>query len=119
MSSSVPISAQESGLVSQISISAEGKLSAQALQLTNGDISNSGEELFIVGDSGDIWLIPTENPKEGIKVANSYGEDLYDVSWHPGGQSAFMVGDNGTLLRYTNGVIERPIEHVTLYGESM
>ena len=119
MLSSVSISAEESGLVSQISISAEGKLSNQALQLTNGDISNSGEELFIVGESGEIWLIPTDNPKDGIKITNSYDEDLYDVSWHPGGQSAFMVGDNGTLLRYTNGAIERPIEHVTLYGESM
>jgi len=113
------ISAEESGLVSQIEVSAEGKLSNQALKLTNWDMSNSEEELLMVGELGNIWLIPADNPKDGIKISNSFDEDLYDVSWHPGGQSAFIVGDNGTLLRYTNGAIEKPSEHVTLYGESM
>ncbi len=119
MVSSAPISADESGLESQIAISADGKLSPEALQLTNSDILDSNEQLLMVGVSGEIWSIPTDNPQEAIKVSNAYSEDLYDVSWHPGGQSALLVGDNGTLLRYTNGGIERPLEHVNLYGESM
>lgn len=117
--SSAPISAQESALESQIAISAEGRLSNQALKLTNSDMSNSGEELVMVGDAGDIWLIPTNNPKQSVNIENQYDEDLYDVSWHPSGNSVLMVGDNGTLLRYSNGELKRPLETITLYGESM
>ena len=117
--SSTPISAEESNLESQIEISANGRLSDQGLSLTNWDVSNSGEELFIVGDSGDIWQIPTNNPKDSVNLVNPYVEDLYDVSWHPSGNSVLMVGDNGTMLRYSNGELKRPLETVNLYGESM
>ncbi|MEE3135109.1 MAG: WD40 repeat domain-containing protein [Candidatus Thermoplasmatota archaeon] len=117
--SSKPISAEESNLESQIEISAEGRLSNQALELTNWDISNTGEELFMVGKSGDIWLIPTNNPKDAQNLENKYTANLYDVSWHPSGNSVLMVGDNGTLLRYSDGELKRPLETITLYGESM
>ena len=117
--SSKPISAEESNLESQIEISANGRLSNQALKLTNWDFSNSGEELFMIGESGDIWQIPTNNPKNAVNLENSYFEDLYDVSWHPSGNSVLMVGDNGTMLRYSNGELKRPLETVNLYGESM
>jgi hypothetical protein len=117
--SSTPISAQESALESQIAISAEGRLSTQALKLTNSDISNSGDELVMIGESGDIWLIPANNPKDSINLENQYDEDLYDVSWHPSDNSVLMVGDNGTVLRYSNGELKRPLETITLYGESM
>ena len=94
--SSTPISAEESNLESQIEISANGRLSNQALELTNWDFSNSGEELVMVVESGDIWLIPTNNPKDSLNLENQYGDDLYDVSWHPSDNSVIMVGENGT-----------------------
>ena len=44
---------------------------------------------------------------------------MFDVSWHPGGNSVLMVGDNGTVLRYSDGAIKKPLETVNLYGESI
>lgn len=117
--SSAPISAADSILESEIEISADGKLSNEALKLTDWDISNSGDELIMVGDSGDVWLIPTNNPENANLIQNPYDENLFDVSWHPGGNSVLMVGDNGTVLRYSDGEIKKPLETVNLYGESI
>ena len=117
--SSTPISAEDLNLESQIEISSDGRLSNDALKLTNGDVSNNNEELLIVGELGDIWLISTDNPKEFTHLENPYDEDLFDVSWHPSGNSVLMVGENGTLLRYSQGELKKPLETVNLFGESI
>ncbi len=117
--SSLPISAEDLNLESQIEISSEGRLSNEALKLTNWDISSDDEELLLVGESGDIWMVSTNDPKESINLDNPYEEDLFDVSWHPSGNSVLMVGENGTLLRYSQGELKKPLETVNLFGESI
>ena len=113
------ISAEQSNLVSQIAISSEGKILEEGLKLTNWDMSNDNDELFIVGETGSIWLVKSDNPKDSILIENTFSEDLFDVSWHPAGNSVLIVGENGTLLRYSEGELKKPLETVNLYGESI
>ncbi len=117
--SSIPVSSEESNLVSQIEISSDGKLSNSALKLTNWDKSDINDELLVVGESGNIWLVNSNDPSDSTIIENSYSEDLFDVSWHPAGNSVLIVGENGTLLRYSEGELKKPLETVNLYGESI
>lgn len=111
----------DSTMVSQIAIEDIGAITDAALLLKDGDSSPASGESLLVGADGDVLLVPHADPDAATRITNPHPADLYAVSWHPFGNSALLVGDDGTLLRYSTSdrSLEKPPESVNLYGESM
>ena len=70
----------ESSMVSQIEISDEGALFSEALMLTDGAQSPDGENVMLVGDNGDVWLVPASDATKGTRITNQYSVGLFAIS---------------------------------------
>ena len=103
---------------SQVDISATGSMELLNLNLNAGELSPDSNHVMVVGADGFTALLDADNPsKKSILNTNSIDE-LNDVSWHPLSQSALLVGDNGTVLKYSKegNNVTRPIENANLFG---
>ena len=68
------------------------------------DMRSSGDILLLVGADGYAHIIDAENPgerSEDIALSSGKDEEFNAVSWHPQGQTAFIVGENGMVMRLT------------------
>ena len=91
--------------VSTISLVAQFDLGIEALA-----VSPNGEDVLLVGVVGFAHYISATDPTIEVELYSDEGEDLNDVDWHPQGLTALIVGDDGTLVRYTRE--DHSITHV-------
>lgn len=88
-----------------VDISIERKLTSYDLGVNGGEISPDATKVLIYGEDGYAHLLSAENADDestDIRLENETENSLNAASWHPGGKSALIVGDDGTILRYNS-----------------
>ena len=91
--------------VTTISLIGQSDLGIEALA-----VSPNGEDVVIVGTVGFAHFISANDPTVEVELNSNEGDTLNDVDWHPQGLSALIVGDDGTMVRYTRD--DHSITHV-------
>ena len=91
--------------VSTISLIGQYDLGIEAVS-----VSPNGEDALLVGAVGFAHFISATDPTVEVELNSNDAEDLTDVDWHPQGLTALIVGDDGTLIRYTRD--DHSITHV-------
>jgi len=76
-------------------------LAENDLGLADVESGSAPRMAIVVGASGYMRLLDGEDPTIQIELNSADDDDLEAISWHPRGESALIVGDNGTVLRYT------------------
>ncbi len=71
------------------------------LGLADVEAGGAPRMAIVVGASGYMRLLDGEDPTTQIELNSADDDDLEAISWHPRGESALIVGANGTVLRYT------------------
>ncbi|MBT4066631.1 MAG: WD40 repeat domain-containing protein [Euryarchaeota archaeon] len=88
-----------------VHITLERRLSNYDIGINGGVVSPNGVSVLIYGEDGYVHLLSTENADDestDIVLENETTNNLNAASWHPGGKSALIVGDSGTVLRYNS-----------------
>jgi len=106
----VPSAAAESPIVmDEIVI-----LSDTDLGIEGAAIDPEGKRVLLHGADGYVGMILALIPTVQVELIWSESRNLNDASWHPGGGTALIVGDDGTILRYA-----KDDHSVTLAGEHL
>ena len=85
-----------------VHITLERRLSNYDIGINGGVVSPNGVSVLIYGEDCYVHLLSTENADDestDIVLENETTNNLNAASWHPGGKSALIVGDSGTVLR--------------------
>ncbi|DAC38930.1 MAG TPA: WD40 repeat domain-containing protein [Candidatus Poseidoniales archaeon] len=85
-----------------VNLDLERKLTDFDLGVNGGTISPDGNSVLIYGEDGYAHLLSANNADDestDIRLEKETMSSLNDATWHPGGKSALIVGDNGTILR--------------------
>ena len=88
-----------------VDISLERKLTDFDLGINGGAISPDGSSVLIYGEDGYAHLLSAESADDestDVRLENETVNALNDATWHPGGKSALIVGDDGTVLRFNS-----------------
>ena len=88
-----------------VDISLERKLTDFDLGVNGGAISPDGSSVLIYGEDGYAHLLSAESADDestDVRLENETVNALNDATWHPGGKSALIVGDDGTVLRFNS-----------------
>ena len=88
-----------------VEVKIERKLADFDLGINGGEASPNGSSVLIYGHDGYAHLLSAENAdmeSADIRLENETTNHLNDVTWHPGGKSALLVGDSGTVLRFNS-----------------
>jgi hypothetical protein len=93
-----------------------------ALGISQAELRPVGDQLLLVGDDGYAHLIDAANPDDrskDVSLTSGKDVDLQATSWHPSGQTALIVGDDGMVLRLVmdNHAIETVEGRGVLEGE--
>jgi len=85
-------------------------------------LSPDGIDVLLVGLEGWAHLLDAADPNAEVELNSNDVDDLRDVDWHPRGNTALIVGDSGTMLRYARE--DHSITHVSgsagaLYGQDL
>ena len=75
-------------------------LAEEDLGIEGAVIDPSGEKVIVYGADTYLELLDSSNPSERIELVWNDDIDLHAGDFHPGGQTALIVGDNGEVLRY-------------------
>ena len=71
------------------------------LGLEGAAVSPDSEIVIAHGADSSIFLIQASQPQTHSKLDWGGVEMLLDADFHPGGQTAFIVGEEGVVLRFT------------------
>ena len=72
------------------------------LGLAGADLSPSKELVIAFGRDSNVIVFSAYDPSDFIETPSIGNNSLNDASFHPSGNSALIVGDNGTVLRYSH-----------------
>lgn len=101
----LPLAASASEPERTVEITIERKLTNFDLGINGGEISPDGKQVLIYGEDGYAHLLSAENADDestDVRLENETTNSLKAVGWHPGGKSALLVGNGGTVLRYNS-----------------
>jgi hypothetical protein len=78
------------------------------LGIEGATVSPDGKSILAHGDESAIFVMDSETPRNNSKVDFNGSETLMDASFHPSGNTALIVGEEGLVLRFisTNNTIE-------------
>ncbi len=88
-----------------VDLTIERRIGDVDLGINGGEMSPDKKTVLIYGAEGFAHLISATNADDDaydVLLENETELDLRDVSWHPAGKSALIVGDGGTVLRYNS-----------------
>ena len=91
-------------------VSAESAVELDAIIiLDNGDLgiqgiaeNPEGSRILIYGMDGYAEIIFAQRPEIHIPLSATDNQTMRGADWHPGGGTAFLVGDEGMILRYAS-----------------
>lgn len=72
------------------------------LGLAGAELSPSKELVIAYGQDSNVIVFSASDPTDYIETPSIGNNSLNDASFHPSGNSALIVGDNGTVLRYSD-----------------
>ena len=72
------------------------------LGLNGAELGPSGEKVIAYGADSNVIVFSSSDPTDYIEMPSIGADSLNDASFHPSGNSAIIVGNNGTVLRYSD-----------------
>ena len=72
------------------------------LGLAGAELSPSKELVIAFGQDSNVIVFSSSDPSDYTETPSIGNSSLNDASFHPSGNSALIVGDNGTVLRYSD-----------------
>ena len=97
----LPIASAE--IVSTVDLTNHGGIEDIDLGINAAKISPSGTTVILAGAEGYAHIISAEDAERrenDIELNSGRNAEFNDVAWHPQGQTALLVGDQGMVLRY-------------------
>jgi len=95
-------------------------LPGEDLGLNGATLSPSRELVITFGEESKVVIFSSSDPSDYIETPSLGNDSLNDASFHPSGNSALIVGDNGTVLRYSD--VDKSLTHagaVNLSGSDL
>ncbi|MEK9738888.1 MAG: hypothetical protein VW438_04060 [Euryarchaeota archaeon] len=91
-------------------------LSEEDLGLNGVAIDSDATTAVVYGQEGYVRVLDAEDPNQQVEMVWNGVSELYDADFHPGGQTALIVGDHGVVLRYAkqDQSLERAASDVSL-----
>jgi len=89
--------------VTRIKLSDAGVLGETDLGIKVGEVSPDGASVLIAGAQGYARLLSAtgaDDRSKDIELLTGRTSTVQDVAWHPRGNTALMMGDEGLALRY-------------------
>jgi hypothetical protein len=75
-------------------------LSDSDLGLDGVAVDDDGETAIVYGANSYLRVLDANDPTEQIDLVWPGAQQLLDADFHPSGQTAFIVGEDGLVLRY-------------------
>jgi hypothetical protein len=90
-------------LVTRVTLQDAGALAEVDLGITTGAVSPDGQDVLVAGQHGFARLLSAEeaeNRELDVELVTGRNSTIQDISWHPRGNTALLVGDAGFAMRY-------------------
>ena len=97
----VPMATAE--LTSRIELVDRGTLSDTDLGITVGSVSPNGQDVLVGGLNGYARLLSADEADDramDVELVTGRNTTVNDIAWHPRGNTALLVGDDGMAMRY-------------------
>ena len=87
--------------LAQSTVELEGSISMGEgdLGIEGISVSDNHDLILAHGANSGIFLVDSNSPENNSQIEWSGGYSLLDSSFHPGGETAIMVGEGGNVLR--------------------
>lgn len=95
--------AAEGELVTRIALEDQGALGEMDLGLKVGAVSPDGTDVLVAGMNGYARLISAEEAgdrDQDVELLTGRNSTILDIAWHPRGNTALLVGEEGFAKRY-------------------
>jgi hypothetical protein len=91
-------------------------ISEEDLGLNGVTIDTDGTTALVYGLEGYVRVLDATDPSEQVEMVWNGVSELHDADFHPGGQTALIVGEHGVVLRYAkqDQSLERAASDVSL-----
>ena len=90
-------------ILSRIELQDAGSLGESDLGITVGAVSPDGQDVLIGGLNGYARLLSADeadNRALDVELVTGRKSTIHDIAWHPRGNTALLVGDDGMAMRY-------------------
>lgn len=90
-------------ILSRIELKDAGSLGENDLGITVGAVSPDGQDVLIGGLNGYARLLSADeadNRALDVELVTGRNSTIHDIAWHPRGNTALLVGDDGMAMRY-------------------
>lgn len=90
-------------LITRIELRDAGVLADQDLGIKAGAVSPDGMDVLIAGADGYARLLSADeadNRAMDVELLTGRSSTIHHVDWHPRGNTALLVGDDGLAMRY-------------------
>ena len=97
----MPVATAE--LTSRIELVDRGTLYDTDLGITVGSVSPDGQDVLLGGLNGYARLLSADQADDramDVELVTGRNSTVNDVAWHPRGNTALLVGDDGMAMRY-------------------
>ena len=97
----MPVATAE--LTSRIELADRGTLNDTDLGITVGSVSPDGQDVLLGGLNGYARLLSADEADDramDVELVTGRNSTVNDVAWHPRGNTALLVGDDGMAMRY-------------------
>lgn len=90
-------------LLTRIDLEDAGALGESDMGITVGAVSPDGMDVLVGGLNGYARLLSAEdagNRAMDVELVTGRNSTVQDIAWHPRGNTALLVGDDGMAMRY-------------------
>ena len=95
--------AMASEFVTRIDMTDAGALGDVDLGIKTGAVSPDGQDVLVAGMNGFARLLSADeadNREMDLELVTGRNSTIHDVAWHPRGNTALLVGEEGFAMRY-------------------
>ena len=97
--------AAQGELVTRITLQDNGALGETDLGLKVGAVSPDGEDVLVAGMNGYARLLSAQDAGDrgqDVELVTGRNSTIQDIAWHPRGNTALLVGEEGFAMRYAS-----------------
>jgi len=91
------------GLVTRVALEDVGTIGDTDLGIRVGAVSPDGTDVLLGGMEGFARLISADEAgdrSKDVELVTGRNSTVHDIAWHPRGNTALLVGDEGLAMRY-------------------
>lgn len=90
-------------VISRVQLDDAGALGETDMGIVVGAVSPDGQDILIGGLNGYARLLSADdagNRALDVELVTNRNSTIQDIAWHPRGNTALLVGDDGMAMRY-------------------